>query len=141
MPKLERLKDLLKIFPALNELNLDPHTELRRVNEFEADEISIKIGKIKLRDKDISTDDLSLSFWYLTEKENDIPMIIEFSFVYNAKIKENTNEMNNHVLEEFPISLVRKINDFHFGLFSNEEFVDLNTAKTKTEFAYSYIPK
>ena len=41
------------------------------------------------------------------------------------------------MLEEFPISLVKKINDFYLAL-QTEEFVDLKTAKTKTEFAYKY---
>ncbi len=139
-PIFKKFKDLVDIFPALNKLNIDPHAELRRVNDFVANEISINIGKIKLRNKDISTDDLSLSFWYLSkETEKNIPVIIEFSFDYYAKGKDESNELNKNGLEEFPISLVRKVNDFYFSLFTNDEFVDFKTSKTKTEFAYQYL--
>jgi hypothetical protein len=138
-PKLKQFKDLLDFFPALSELNIDPHTELRKVNDFEAYEISINVGKMKLRNKDVSTDDLSLNFWYLSkETEKDIPVIIEFSFDYHAKGKDKLNALNKNGLEEFSISLVKKINDFYFSLFTNDEFVDLKTSKTKTEFAYQY---
>ncbi len=138
-PVLKKIEDLLEIFPALNRLCIEPHTELKKVNDFEANEISINIGKIKLLNKDISTDDLSLNFWYLLkETEKDIPVIIEFSFDYSAKEKDGSNELNKNVLEVFPISLIRKVNDFYFSLFTNDEFVDLKTSKTKTEFAYNY---
>ena len=40
-------------------------------------------------------------------------------------------------LEEFPMSLIGSYREFYLGLFEKEEFVDLNSAKTKIEFAYS----
>jgi hypothetical protein len=42
-------------------------------------------------------------------------------------------------LQEFPTSLVRKANDFYLSLLQEQEFVDLKTAKTKTEFAYTTL--
>lgn len=135
--ELSTIQDLLLIFPGLSVLNIDAETELDKVNNFEAKEISIKLGKIKFLDKDIGTDNLSLNFWYLPDKEKEVPDIVEFSFNYDAKGKNKSNEPDKKMLEEFPISLVKKINDFYLAL-QTEEFVDLKTAKTKTEFVYKY---
>ena len=80
---------------------------------------------------------ISLNFWYQTDgKKNDNPLIIEFSFGYTTKEKNKSNELDIKALEEFSI-LVRKSNDFYFRLFNQDEFVDLKTSKTKTEFAYN----
>jgi hypothetical protein len=91
-------------------------------------------------DKKYNTDDLCLSFWYLPdERESKTPEIIEFSFDYYAKDKNNPDVADkNSFIEEFPISLVRKANDFYLSLLQEQEFLDLKTAKTKTEFAYTY---
>ena len=67
--------------------------ELKRVNNFEAKEIFIGIGTIKFEDK--TTNDLCLNFWYHPDgKEEENPLIIEFSFDYDAKNKENNHSDN-----------------------------------------------
>jgi hypothetical protein len=59
---------------------------LQKVNNFEAKEISMKLRVIKFLDKNDTTDDLSLSFWYLPDEgKKEIPEIVEFSFYYYAK--------------------------------------------------------
>jgi hypothetical protein len=63
--------DLLYIFPRLSVLNIDPNLELQRVNDFVAKEISVNIGKIKFVDKDKSTNDLCLNFWYPQKDDKD----------------------------------------------------------------------
>ena len=138
--KLNTIGDLLSVFPGLNVLNIDVDTELQKVNNFEVKEISIKLGMIKSLDKNDTTDDLSLSFWYLLDEgKKVIPEIVEFSFDYYVKHVNKANRSNGKLyLEEFPLSLVRKTNDFYLSLLKEQEFVDLNTAKTKTEFAYTY---
>jgi hypothetical protein len=138
--QLNTIADLLSIFPGLNVLNIDVDTELQKVNNFEVKEISIKLGMIKSLDKNDTTDDLSLSFWYLLDEgKKVIPEIVEFSFDYYVKHVNKANRSNGNLyLEEFPLSLVRKTNDFYLSLLKEQEFVDLNTAKTKTEFAYTY---
>ena len=90
-------------------------------------------------DKSDTTDDLSLSFWYLPDEENkEIPEIVEFSFDYYTKEVNKSNRSKGKLyLEEFPLALLRKTNDFYLSLLKEQEFVDLNTAKTKTEFAYT----
>ena len=101
---------------------------------------------LKFVDKDIGTNDLYINFWYFPtddSKEEKNPLIIEFSFDYNAKAKKNKSKgsSNDKILEEFRISLVRKINDFYLGLFKQQDFIDLRTSKTKTEFAYEWKQK
>ena len=67
-------------------MTIDPDKRLQKVNNFEAKEISIKLGVIKFLDKNGTTDDLSLSFWYLPDGgKKEIPQIIEFSFDYYSK--------------------------------------------------------
>jgi hypothetical protein len=67
----------------------------------------------------------------LPDKEKEeVPVIVEFSFNYIAKGKNKSNEPDKKMLKEFPISLVKKTNNFYLAL-QTEEFVDLNTAKTK----------
>jgi len=125
----------------LSVLNIDPNLSLEKVNNFEAKEISVSTGKIKFEDKDTSTNDLYLNFWYLSDdKEEKNPLIIEFSFDYNAKDKRNKSKgsFDEKTLEEFSISLIRKINDFYLGLFKQENFIDLKESKTKTEFVYEW---
>jgi len=52
-----------------------PSTELKKVNDFKANEISINLEKIKLLKKDIRTEDLSLDFWHLSKEiEKDIQL-------------------------------------------------------------------
>jgi hypothetical protein len=64
------------LFPGLNELNDIPSTEgLKKVNDFEAIEVSCKIGKIIFENKkDINA---YLNLWYVSSEENT-PVIIEF---------------------------------------------------------------
>ena len=125
--------DLLTIFARLDVLGVNPNEKLENVNNFVANEVSIDIGKIK--DKDISSDNLLVSLWYLSENgENYIPKIIELSFNCYAKEKDKKYKIR---LEEFPMSLIGSTDKFYLGLFEKEEFVDLNSAKTKIEFAYS----
>jgi hypothetical protein len=83
-------------------------------------------------------DDLSLSFWYLPDEgKRETTEIVEFSFDYYAKEKNKPDGADkNSFIEEFTISLVRKANDFYLSLLKEQEFVDLKTVKTKTEFAY-----
>lgn len=72
-------------------------------------------------------------------KRDSKPLIIEFSFDYNSKEKDESSNSNRNELEEFSIPLVKKVNDFYFSLFKQDEFVDLRTSKTKTEFVYNQI--
>jgi hypothetical protein len=132
-PKIKSVGELQSLFPGLNELNDIPSTEgLTKVNDFEAIEVSCKIGKIIFENKkDINA---YLNLWYVSSEENT-PVIIEFTFNYSAK--DPDKKSNGMLLEEFPRSLVREGDKLYMSL-QEHRIVDLDVAKTKTEYAYQY---
>jgi hypothetical protein len=102
------------------------------VNDFEAIEVSCKIGKIIFENKkDINA---YLNLWYVSSEEN-APVIIEFTYNYNAK--DPDKKSNGMLLEEFPRSLVREGDKLYMSL-QEHRIVDLDVAKTNTEYAYQY---
>ncbi len=132
-PKINAISDLQSLFPKLSGLDNLPSSEnLRKVNNFEAVEVSCNIGKIVFENKkDINA---YLNLWYVSSGE-DIPVIIEFTYDYNAK--DPQIDSNGMPLEEFPRSVVRESNELYMSL-QEHRIVDLNVAKTKTEYAYQY---
>jgi hypothetical protein len=72
--------------------------------------------------------------WYLSDKEK-IPVIVELDFDCNAQEIAKSNPM---YLEEFPLSLIKNVNNLYSSLQS-ENIVDLAISKTKTEFAYGSL--
>jgi hypothetical protein len=80
------------------------------------------------------------NFWYLPDEgKKATPLVVEFAFDYTA-IKDS-NDSNGSAgklsLEQFPVSFVILVNALFYDL-QNGKFVDLNTTKTKTEYAYQY---
>ena len=144
-PSLNNLEDLSKIFPGLIKYDLN-EGKLEKVNNFEAKEISVELGKISYDYKNGKKNDneneikTALNLWYLPKKEN-IPLIVEFTYDYSAinKRKEgkNINDKLKPPIEEFRISLVRNTYEFYNSL-QKTKVVDLKSSKTKTEFAYQY---
>jgi hypothetical protein len=116
-------------------LNIDADKKLEKVNDFEAKEISCKVGKIISSEG--NTDDMSLNFWYLPgERKKATLLIVKFAFDCSAKRSKITNESGKLVLEQFPISFVSLINALFYDL-QDGKFVHLNSKiKTKTEYAY-----
>jgi hypothetical protein len=72
-----------------------------------------------------------MSMWYLSDKDKS-PVIVELDFDCNAQEITRSNQIS---LEEFPLSLIKKVNNLYSSL-QRERFVDLAISKTKTEFAY-----
>lgn len=138
-PDIQSFKDLESIFPGLSVLNINANEVFNKVNNFEAQELSCQIGKIKFGDGE-STDDMSLEFWYLPgEVTKQIPLIVEFTFDYGvAQMDKESKSRREFMLEEFPMSLVRKADAFYYSLQDIKEFIGPENAKTKTQFAYSY---
>jgi hypothetical protein len=84
------------------------------VNNFEAVEISYKIGKIIFENKkNINT---YLNLWYLSNEEKT-PVVIEFTYNYSTKDSDTSNGI---LLEEFPRSLIREGDKFYLSLQSIE---------------------
>jgi hypothetical protein len=72
-----------------------------------------------------------MSMWYSSDKDKN-PVIVELDFDCDA---QKIAESNRISLEEFPLSLIKNVNNLYSSL-QRETFVDLDISKTKTEFAY-----
>jgi hypothetical protein len=137
--KLNTLRDLLSILPGLDALTIDPDNRLQKVNNFEAKEISIKLGVIKFWTRTL------LLMIYLSvfgiclteEKRKFLRLLNSLLIIIQKEVNQVNSSKRNMHLEEFPLCLVRKTNDFYLALLKEEEFVDLKTTKTKTDFAYT----
>lgn len=137
-PRLESFNEIRSIFPGLNSLNIDGDKKVKKVNDFEAKEISYSVGKIISSEG--STDDTSLNFWYLPDEgKKATPLIVEFAYDYAATQDSNdsTGSAGKLSLEQFPVSFVILVNSLFYDL-QKGRFVDLNTTRTKTEYAYQY---
>ena len=145
-PEINNLAELNKMFPKLGKYDVS-EGRLEKVNNFEAREISVELGKISYNDKNVKNEkghdneiNTSLNFWYLSKKER-IPLIVEFTYDYSAKNKgkweKNKNNKLKTRIEEYPLSLVRNTYEFYNSM-QNTKVVDLKSSKTKTEFAYQY---
>ncbi len=124
-PEINNLEKLKTIFPGLQTQDLGDGI-LEKVNKFEANEISVKLGKISYNNnKDVEDDDdeikTFLNLWY-SPKNKWKPVIVEFTYDYAViKIKEEGKEQNNVkkekiLIEEFPFSLVRNTYQFYNSL-------------------------
>lgn len=139
--EIDNLEDLKKIFPGLREYDLG-EGRLEKVNRFEAEEISVYLGKIKYKNKKGKNNDVVKTFlnlWY-SDKNVTIPLIVEFTYDYSAisKVKNLKNRIRTS-MEQFPLPLVRNTYEF-YSSFQDSRIVDLKSSKTKTEFAYQYKP-
>lgn len=132
-PKFDTIEEFRTLFPKLNGLDKVPSTEsLKKVNNFEAVEVSCKIGKIVFENKkDVNA---YLNLWYISNEEK-VPVIVEFTYNYSAKDRDS--DSNGILLEEFPRSLVKEGDKLYLAL-QEQRIVDLDVAKTKTEYAYQY---
>ena len=131
MPDLDNLKDLRQIFPNLSITDIPENEPLKKVNDFEPNEISYKIGTLEFTEK--KSVNLYLNLWYSSTGDgSNLPLIVEFTFDYEAK---KQSEGDGTLLEEFPHSLVRRTSNF-YHLLQDKKIADLDTSKTKTEFAY-----
>ena len=138
-PEIHNIGELISIFPGLHNHELK-EGKLKKVNDFEAKEISCKIGKILFDNDNSQAEDNQiktyLNLWYLPNDER-IPLIVEFTFDYKTnKRKDNTDKL---LMEEFPLSRIRRAYEFYHAL-QDSRIVDLESSKTKTCFAYDYKP-
>jgi len=136
-PKIDTIGELRSLFPGLDGLdNIHSTERLKKVNDFEAVEVSCEIGKIIFENKKKKDINTYLNVWYVSSEENT-PVIIEFTYKYGAKAEDPHTESNGMLLEEFPRSLVRDGDKLYMSL-QEHRIVDLDVAKTKTEYAYQY---
>jgi hypothetical protein len=128
-PELNTLQDILSIYPELTSLRIPPGEKLKKVNKFEAVEISYKLGDIVFADGNKVVSEMSM--WFTPDK-NKNPVIVELDFDCNAKGIAESDQIS---LEEFEPSLIKNLNNLYSSL-QRESIVDLAISRTKTEFAY-----
>jgi hypothetical protein len=128
-PKLNTIQDIIDIYPDLTSLRIPSGEKLKKVNKFVANEISYKLGNIVFSDGNKVVSEMSM--WYLPDKDKS-PAIVELDF--DCIAIENP-ESNQTALEEYPLSVIRNVNNLYASL-QRESIVDLAISKTKTEFAY-----
>ena len=130
LPELETMGQVLTIWPGLSELKIRPGTPLRTVNGFTAHEIARWIGKVRFEKK--PNVKACLSFWYLTEHEDDLPLAAEFSFDYDLADKD---AIGPDALEHYHRDLVKGTQALFAALQKQSGWANLN-ATTKTAYAY-----
>ena len=145
-PKFGSIDKLRSVFPGLISNDLG-QGKLLKVNNFEAKEISVKLGKIaydgnKGNKKNDNKVTLYLNLWY-TANDESMPVIVEFTYSYVAigpspSISNKSNKKNTFI-EEFPLSIVENTYEFYKSL-QKTSIADLSATTTKTEFAYTYKP-
>lgn len=136
-PHLNKFSDLKDFFPRINIPGIDETESLKKVNNFEPNEESYKIGSIKFTEK--KGIDLYLNLWYRSlenKSKNSTPLIVEPTFSCDARYPPGKNKGH---LEEYSIPLLENTNKFYL-LLQSQEIADKTTTKTKTEFAYTYKP-
>ena len=135
-PDFGKIKDLVSFFPDLELEGIDYNERLTPVNNFKATEISSKIGTITFSGDDTEIEP-ELNLWYSADKEDKI-LIVEFTFKCKASKQDNDKEKDKGVLlEKYPKKLVLGASQFYESLQKDENIVDLDTTKTKTDYAYS----
>lgn len=128
LPDFQTINDAVARFPGLDKLNVPGATPLEIVNHFQAHEVACKRGKLKFGEHKVKA---AFSFWYLLGAENELPIVGEFSFDYDAL--EN-NSPDSTKLEQFPVTLVSATNRFFLSLQNQTGWLNCN-ATTKTAFA------
>ena len=126
---IKTLDDVIQLFPGLKVLDSCNKAKVQIVNDFKADEIAYELGYIEF-DQGQTKIKTVLNFWYL-DKQDRFPLIVEFSFGYDALI----NEAVPNQLEQFPIGVVEKTHLWFKTLNKQVGWVS-ELAMTKTSYAY-----
>ncbi len=129
---LDTIGQLASIFTNLKELNISSNQKLGIVNNFIANEVTLKLNpKINFA-PEINIDPIEpvFSFWYLLGTPGELPLVGEFSFDY-ASEKETDQEK----LEKFPLTFVQGANQWFASIQQQVNWLNFNST-TKTAYAY-----
>ena len=134
-PDLAHIERVASLFPGVAALNIATGTPVEKVNGFEANEIARWVGQLKFEREPLVK--LCLSFWYLigTEIVKELPLIVEFSFDYDAA--EETHDDPSQ-LEQFPSPVVTGAYRLFKTLQRQSDWIKSN-ATTKTAYAYEAL--
>lgn len=131
-PDFGKIKDLVSFFPDLELEGIGSNEQLTRVNNFEATEISSKIGTITFSGDD-SEIEPELNLWYSSTEES--PLIVEFTFKCKAAKQDNDKD-KGVLLEKYSKKLILGASQFYESLQKDDNIIDLDTTKTKTDYVY-----
>lgn len=126
---LETMKDVTSLFPGLIKLDIDKNTPIKTANDFKALEVTRKLCKFQFEKTEVLK--ASLSFWYLVN-DVDWPLIGEFSFDYDAAVKQESE------LEQYSLSVVEGASRLFRTVQNQIGWLDLTTT-TKTAFALDVL--
>jgi hypothetical protein len=122
---LNKMKDPLKLFPGLkNKLDkYDEDEKIKIVGKFTALELVITEANFQISDSPKLDAECALVVWYDNEGDYAQPKLVEFSYRYEDKDENYTDEMAQSALKVF-----KKLQDF--------ELADPDS-KTKTAYIYN----
>lgn len=127
-PAFNTVGDIVQLFPGLGALELSGSIPVTTVNNFVANEVFRKAGRIKFADQTPSVK-AAFSFWYFPERIGEYPLITEFSFDYDSP-----NESD----ENFPVTVVEASNKFFAALQKQSGWINRDN-DTKTSYAYESL--
>lgn len=102
-PPVKTIDDAIALFPGLGKLGISAGTQLTIVNQFIAHEFSYNLGYLDF-DNGKTKIKAILNFWYLSEQKDfpsikDFPLVVEFSFDYDANQPLHIVEQSQHFFE------------------------------------------
>lgn len=128
-PAIKSVGDVVALFPGVKSLAIPEETPIETLNGFKAHEVARKIGQFSFGGPEIKA---ALSFWYLLGVPNELPIVGEFSFDYEAA-PTGAGE-----LEQFHPATVDGVNRFYNSLQGHAGWFNFNLT-TKTAFALDSI--
>jgi hypothetical protein len=142
LPRLEKMGQVLGLFPGLAELGISDNTPVGVVNGFKAHEVSRRIGQlhfvrmpgIKAAKPDFLVK-CCLTFWYLLGEDDEWPLAAEFSFDYDLPEGE---QAHTDRLERFSPKVVAGTNLFFRSLQKQVGWLD-RSGTTKTAYAFDAL--
>lgn len=142
LPRLQKVGDVLELFPGLEPYGIHESTPLAVVNGFRAHEVMQYIGKMTLdkmpAERGLEAPEFvvmaALSHWYLRPDQNDYPLVTEFSFCYDAK--PGTGDADR--LEKFPPTVVAGANRL-FRDVQNQAGWLAQFGSTKTAYVFEVL--
>jgi hypothetical protein len=132
LPELGSMKQVIDLFPGLEDLGIDGDAAIKTVNDFEALEVVRKLCTFKFGGS--PTIKASLSFWYLPEGDEGWPLVGEFSFDYDAP----DGEADGEALESYAREVAWRAGRLFKALQRQEGWFDLD-GTTKTAFVFEVL--
>ena len=130
-PDLSSIGKVAAFFPGVARLGIDQNAPVKTVNDFIAEEVVRRLCKFQFNRP--PTIKACLSFWYLTMRGDDPPLVAEFSFNYDILSRPDRGRPDPSATHS-----VECANRFFRALQSQPGWVNLDLT-TKTTFALEVL--